>query len=79
MAAALLWITGSALFGVYAAGFASYNKTWGSLAAVIITLTWLWLNSVAILYAADFFFNDTATTEIYTGTPPSRTLTAGHK
>ena len=79
VAAALLWITGSALFGVYAAGFASYNKTWGSLAAVIITLTWLWLNSVAILYAAEVNAELERTREIHTGTPPSRTLTAGHK
>ena len=35
--AALLWIGGSALFALYTAGFASYNKTWGSLAGVIVT------------------------------------------
>ncbi len=53
IAGAVLWLTGSALFGVYAAGFSSYNKAWGSLAAVIITLTWLWLCSLAILFAAE--------------------------
>jgi hypothetical protein len=29
----------------HAAAFASYNKTWGSLAAVAITLTWFWLHT----------------------------------
>ena len=53
IAAAVLWLVGSALFGLYAAGFSSYNKSWGSLAGVIITLTWLWLCSVSILYAAE--------------------------
>ncbi len=47
IAAAVLWLVGSALFGLYAAGFSSYNKSWGSLAGVIITLTWLWLCGVS--------------------------------
>jgi membrane protein len=79
VSAAFLWISGSALFGLYAAGFSSYNKTWGSLSAVIITLTWLWLNSVAILFAAEVNAELERSREIRTGTPPSQTLTAGHK
>jgi membrane protein len=77
--AAVLWIVGSALFGVYASRFASYNKSWGSLSAVIVTLTWLWLCSVAILFAAEINAEVERTREILAGTRPSQTLTADHK
>ena len=77
--AALLWIVGSALFGVYASRFSSYNKAWGSLSAVIVTLTWLWLCSVAILFAAEINAEVERTREILAGARPSDTLTAQHK
>ena len=51
--AALLWIAASGLFAVYTATFASYNKTWGSLSAVIVMLTWLWLTGMALLLGAE--------------------------
>jgi membrane protein len=53
LVAALLWIASSGLFAVYTSMFGSYNKTWGSLAAVIVTLTWLWLTSMALLFGAE--------------------------
>jgi membrane protein len=53
LVAALLWIASSALFAVYTSMFSSYNKTWGTLSAVIVTLTWLWLSSVALLFGAE--------------------------
>jgi membrane protein len=77
--AAVLWIVGSAAFGFYASRFSSYNKSWGSLSAVIITLTWLWLCSVAILFAAEINAEVERTREILAGTRPSETLTAQHK
>ena len=77
--AAVLWIVGSAAFGVYASRFSSYNKSWGSLSAVIITLTWLWLCSIAILFAAEINAEVERTREILAGTRPSETLTARHK
>jgi membrane protein len=51
--AAFLWAGASALFAVYTATFASYNKTWGSLSAVIVMLTWLWLTAMALLLGAE--------------------------
>ncbi len=51
--AALLWIAASGLFAVYTATFASYNKTWGSLSAVIVMLTWLWITGMALLLGAE--------------------------
>ena len=53
LVAALLWIAASGLFAVYTAMFGSYNKTWGTLSAVIVTLTWLWLTAMALLYGAE--------------------------
>jgi membrane protein len=51
--AALLWLGASGLFAVYTATFASYNKTWGSLSAVIVMLTWLWITGMALLLGAE--------------------------
>ena len=51
--AVVVWLLGSGLFAVYTATFASYNKAWGSLAAVIIMLTWLWLTGCALLFGAE--------------------------
>jgi membrane protein len=53
LVAALLWIASSGLFAIYTATFASYNKTWGALSAVIVTLTWLWLTGMALLLGGE--------------------------
>ena len=51
--AVLLWLIASAGFAFYTSQFSSYNKTWGSLSAVIIMLTWLWLSALALLIGAE--------------------------
>lgn len=51
--AVVLWLVVSAGFSFYAASFGSYNKTWGSLSAAIVTLVWLWLSALALLYGAE--------------------------
>jgi membrane protein len=51
--AVVVWLVASGLFAVYTSNFASYNKTWGSLAAVIIMLTWLWISSLALLIGGE--------------------------
>ncbi len=53
LVAALLWIAISGLFAVYTSSFGSYNKTWGTLSAVIVMLTWLWLSAMALLFGAE--------------------------
>ena len=50
--AIVLFLVLSGVFAFYASRFGSYNKTWGSLSAVIVMLTWLWLASVALLFGA---------------------------
>lgn len=39
--AVLVWVLASAGFALYVANFGSYNKTYGSLAGVIVFLVWL--------------------------------------
>jgi membrane protein len=51
--AVVVWVLASAGFAVYVANFGSYNKTYGSLASVIIFLVWLWLANTAILLGAE--------------------------
>lgn len=52
--ALLLWMAASAGFALYVANFASYNKTYGALAGVIIFLVWLWITNLAILLGLEF-------------------------
>jgi membrane protein len=47
------WIASSGAFALYTSFFGSYNKTWGSLSAVIVTLTWLWLSALALLFGGE--------------------------
>jgi membrane protein len=47
--AVLVWIVASVGFGIYVAFFGSYNKTYGSLGAVIIFLVWLYISNNALL------------------------------
>jgi membrane protein len=51
--AVVIWLAASGAFALYASRFGSYNKAWGSLAAVIIMLTWLWISSLALLVGAE--------------------------
>ena len=54
IAAVLLWIAASLAFAFYVATFGSYNKTYGSVAAVIVFLVWLWISNTALLLGAEF-------------------------
>jgi membrane protein len=51
--AVVVWILVSAAFALYVANFASYNKTYGALASVVVFLVWLWLTNVVILLGAE--------------------------
>ncbi len=51
--AIVVWVLASAAFGFYVANFSSYNKTYGSLAGVIVFLLWLWLTNLALLFGAE--------------------------
>ncbi len=53
MLAIVVWLLASAAFAFYVANFGSYNKTYGSIGAVIVFLVWLWITNVAILFGAE--------------------------
>jgi membrane protein len=50
--AAILWLAASALFSWYAANFGNFNKTYGSLGAIIGFMTWMWLSIIVVLVGA---------------------------
>ncbi|MFC3234097.1 YihY/virulence factor BrkB family protein [Streptomyces nitrosporeus] len=52
--ALFIWMVASAGFALYVAHFGSYNKTYGTLAGVIIFLVWLWITNLAILLGLEF-------------------------
>ena len=72
--AVAIWLLASGAFAFYTARFSSYNKTWGSLAAVIIMLTWLWLTSLALLFGAEFNAEAERSRELRQGEPAEREL-----
>jgi membrane protein len=52
VSAAIVWLAASALFSWYVASFGSYNKTYGSLGAVIGFMTWIWISIIVVLVGA---------------------------
>ncbi len=50
--ATVLWIVGSILFSVYVANFNNYNATYGSLGAVVVLMTWLYLTAFVVVLGA---------------------------
>jgi membrane protein len=48
-----VWLAASAAFSTYVANFKSLNVTYGSFAAAIILLFWLWLTNVALMFGAE--------------------------
>ena len=77
--AVVLWLVASGAFAFYTARFSSYNKTWGSLAAVVVMLTWLWLSSVALLLGAEINAEAERSRELRRGEPAERELQAPAK
>jgi membrane protein len=52
--AVAVWVIASGAFALYVANFASYNKTYGTLAGMIIFLVWLWISNIAVLLGAEW-------------------------
>ena len=46
LAAALLWIAGSAALSWYLSNFGNYNATYGSLGAAIGLMMWMWMSAI---------------------------------
>lgn len=77
--AVAVWLVASGLFALYVSLFGSYNKAWGSLAAVIIMLTWLWLSALALLLGAEMNAEAERSRELRRGEPAEAELQAPAK
>jgi membrane protein len=73
------WLALSGLFAFYVSKFGSYNKTWGSLAAVVVMLTWLWLSGLALLFGAEVNAEAERSRELRRGEPAEVELQAPPK
>ncbi|MER5927705.1 YihY/virulence factor BrkB family protein [Streptomyces mirabilis] len=68
--ALVIWTIASAGFALYVAHFASYNKTYGTMAGVIVFLVWLWITNLAILLGLEFDAETMRQRAIAGGHPP---------
>lgn len=75
----VVWLLASGAFAIYVSSFGSFDKTWGSLAAVIIMLTWLWLSGVALLFGAEINAEAERSRELRRGEPAETELQAPPK
>ena len=48
--AIVAWVIASAAFALYVSNFGSYDKTYGTLAGLVVLLVWLWISNLAILF-----------------------------
>ena len=53
VSATVFWLVASGLFAAYTANFASYGKTYGALASIVVLLLWLWLSALVVLIGAE--------------------------
>jgi membrane protein len=53
IAAVLAWVVASGAFALYVSYFGKYDKTYGSLAGVVVFLLWLWISNLALLFGAE--------------------------
>ena len=71
-----VWLLASGGFAFYVSQFGSYNKAWGSLAAVIIMLTWLWISGLSLLFGAEVNAEAERSRELRRGEPAEEELQA---
>jgi membrane protein len=73
-AGVLVWVLASILFKTYLAHFTGVNVTYGSFAAAIILLFWLWLTNVALLFGAEVNAEIERDKQVAEGVPEEDTL-----
>ena len=72
--AILVWVLASVAFGFYVSNFSSYNKTYGSLAGIVVFLLWLWITNLALLFGAEIDAELERTRELQSGIEAEKTL-----
>jgi membrane protein len=69
-----LWIGASIGFSEYLRRFPGVNVTYGSFAAAIVLLVWLWLTNVAVLFGAEVNAEIERHKQLSEGVPEEETL-----
>jgi membrane protein len=77
--AVVIWLAASGAFAFYVSRFGSYNKAWGTLSAVVVMLTWLWLSALALLLGAEVNAEAERSRELRRGEPAEVELQAPAK
>jgi membrane protein len=72
--AIVIWVLASVGFAFYVANFGNYNKTYGSLAGVIVALLWLWITNLALLLGAEIDSELERGRELQAGIPAEQEL-----
>jgi membrane protein len=67
--AIVVWAIASALFALYVANFGSYDKTYGTLAGLVVLLLWFWITNLAILFGHQMNAERERSAEIEEGLP----------
>ncbi|MCU1522141.1 MAG: YihY/virulence factor BrkB family protein [Arthrobacter sp.] len=52
--ALVIFLLASLGFALYVANFSSYNETYGTIGGVIVSLLWLWILNMSLLFGAEF-------------------------
>ena len=63
------WIAASAAFAFYVANFGSYDKTYGSLGAIVTLLVWVWISNLALLFGMELNAERERSRELDAGVP----------
>ena len=74
VAATVLWIIASVLFSWYAANFANYNKTYGSVGAIVVLLMWFYITAFVVLLGAELNAEMERQTAADTTRPPFKPM-----
>ena len=77
--AVVIWLAASGAFAFYVSKFGSYNKAWGTLSAVVVMLTWLWLSALALLLGTEVNAEAERSRELRRGEPAEVELQAPAK
>jgi membrane protein len=72
--AIVIWVLASVAFAFYVANFGSYNKTYGSIAGVIVALLWLWITNLSLLFGAEIDSELERGRELQAGIPAEEEL-----
>lgn len=74
IAAIVILAIATAGFVLYVANFSNYDRTYGSLAGVIVFLLWLWIANLAILFGAELDAELERGRQLQSGIPAEREL-----